>query len=255
MSTGGAVVGGEASANSNPAAITTTTTNSNPTTTTTTTNQPNRNINQHTNNINININTNTNNSNTFEVENQFILRMPVIKLENGMVKPHPATQALREALADQAKRIVEDAETGNVSDDPLRSRLFIDINPETRKGRVKFDDDVFEARLVDLPCIIESLKTIDKKMFYKTTDICQMLVCRTRDEPAWSDDENEEEKAKKAAATKKPGGLSSQAESFLRKYQWPHGITPPLKNVRRKRFRKLAKKKIIDYAEIEREVK
>jgi len=30
------------------------------------------------------------------------------------------------------------------------------------------------AKLVDLPCIIESLKTIDKKTFYKTADICQV---------------------------------------------------------------------------------
>lgn len=32
------------------------------------------------------------------------------------------------------------------------------------------------AKLVDLPCIIESLKTIDKKTFYKTADICQVCM-------------------------------------------------------------------------------
>lgn len=226
-------------ANSNPTAtVLTTATNSNPATNPNTqTNVQSQQQPQH---------TTTTNSNVFEIESQFILRMPSIKLENGVAKPHPAAQALRDALAEQAKQT-------DLQEDPLKSRLFIDINPETRKGRVKFDDEVFEARLVDLPCIIESLKTIDKKMFYKTGDICQMLICRSRDDPPWSGDEDE---AKAKLSNKKGGSMSatSQAEIFLRKYQWPHGITPPLKNVRRKRFRRVAKKKCIDYVEIEREV-
>lgn len=40
-----------------------------------------------------------------------------------------------------------------------------------------------------------------------------------------------------------------------KKYQHPHGITPPLKNVRRRRFRKTAKQKYVDAPEIEKEVK
>jgi len=39
---------------------------------------------------------------------------------------------------------------------------------------------------VDLPTIIESQKTIDRKTFYKTADISQMLICK-EGEP--SDDE------------------------------------------------------------------
>ena len=43
----------------------------------------------------------------------------------------------------------------------------------------------FMLQLMDLPCIIESHKTLDKKSLYKTGDICQvdlhcvcMCVCR-----------------------------------------------------------------------------
>ena len=36
---------------------------------------------------------------------------------------------------------------------------------------------------------------------------------------------------------------------------WTHGITPPLKNVRKRRFRKTAKKKLTESPEIEKEVK
>lgn len=200
------------------------------------------------------------NSNLFELENQFILRLPVVK-EDGHVKPHPAALKLREALQ-KANQSATTSTTNADSDkqsaelkDDIKDRLFIELNSETRKGKIKFDEDVFEARLVDLPCIIESLKTSDKKTFFKTNDICQMLVCKTKDD-AWSSSEEGDEAAKKE---KKDSNKSSkkQAEQngLNKKYLWPHGIAPPLKNVRRKRFRKVAKKKIIDYCEIEKEVK
>lgn len=35
----------------------------------------------------------------------------------------------------------------------------------------------FSFQLVDLPTIIESHKTIDSKVLYKTGDIAQMMVC------------------------------------------------------------------------------
>ena len=43
---------------------------------------------------------------------------------------------------------------------------------------------------MDLPTIIESQKTIDNKTFYKTADICQILICKvpvalTRDFPVF----------------------------------------------------------------------
>ncbi|KAG9478084.1 hypothetical protein GDO78_013208, partial [Eleutherodactylus coqui] len=46
-----------------------------------------------------------------------------------------------------------------------------------RHGIVRVDRVPLAAKLVDVPCVLECLKTIDKKTFYKTADICQMLVC------------------------------------------------------------------------------
>lgn len=40
-----------------------------------------------------------------------------------------------------------------------------------------------------------------------------------------------------------------------RKFLWPHGVTPPTKNIRRRRFRKTLKKKYVEAPEIEKEVK
>lgn len=193
-------------------------------------------------------------SNHFELENQFILRMPLVKDENGNVKPHPKTAALREALASKFAKIAELNQDEIPPVDDIKERLFVELNSDSRKGRIKFDDEIFEARLVDLPCIIESLKTTDKKMFYKTADICQMLVCKTQDDP-WNSSDEELNKSKKTTTTNKKKESDKNAHNHLMKYKWPHGIAPPLKNVRRKRFRKVAKKKIVDYAEIEKEVK
>jgi transcription initiation factor TFIID subunit 7 len=43
---------------------------------------------------------------------------------------------------------------------------------------LKFDGWNFTSKLVDLPTIMESHKTLDNKNFYKTADICQLLICK-----------------------------------------------------------------------------
>ena len=172
----------------------------------------------------------TNSTNYFELENQFILRLPTFK-ENGLVKPHPASLKLREALAKKNVSIEQTTDGVVVSGEPvdtLKDRLFIELNTETRKGRVKFDEEIFDARLVDLPCIIESLKTVDKKMFYKIADICQMLICKTKEDP-WHTSDEEDALKKKDSKGKKPSDVVDKNTNLLKKYQWPHGIAPPLK--------------------------
>lgn len=46
-----------------------------------------------------------------------------------------------------------------------------------RHGIVRVDRVPLACKLVDLPCMIESLKTVDKKTFYKTADVCQVNHC------------------------------------------------------------------------------
>lgn len=58
----------------------------------------------------------------------------------------------------------------------MKDKLSISLeNDDLRKGMVRLDDQYFYAKVVDIPTIVESLKTIDKKSFYKTADICQMV--------------------------------------------------------------------------------
>ena len=61
----------------------------------------------------------------------------------------------------------------------------------------------------------------------------QMLMVKEGDDP----DEEEETKKKK----------KDHPNRVDKKYLWPHGYTPPLKNVRKRRFRKMLRKKVFIY--------
>lgn len=70
-----------------------------------------------------------------------------------------------------------------------------------------------------------------------------MMICKEGEDPIPSDEEDKN-KPKKKDPTK-----------VDKKYLWPHGITPPMKNVRRRRFRKTLRKKYVEAPEIEKEIK
>nr|XP_028571342.1 transcription initiation factor TFIID subunit 7-like isoform X2 [Podarcis muralis] len=167
-----------------------------------------------------------------ELESQFILRLP---------PEHAST----------VRRAVQ---SGSVN---LKDRLTIELH-DGRHGIVRVDRAPLAAKLVDLPCITESLKTIDKKTFYKTADICQMLVCTvdgelypTQEEPAPATTDAKTPSSSDVKANKK------KDKDREKKFLWNHGITLPLKNVRKRRFRKTAKKKAqyIESPDVEKEVK
>lgn len=148
----------------------------------------------------------------FDVEQQFILRLP----------PGPA-MALR-----------NDVQSGAMN---LKEKLSIELASDARRGKVTYGGHLFNAKLVDLPCIMESLKTTDRKNFFKTADISQMLVC-LEDDYESPDEQSDKKKRDKD-----------------RRFQWNHGICPPLKNVRKRRFRKTLQKKYQDQPDIENEVR
>jgi transcription initiation factor TFIID subunit 7 len=73
---------------------------------------------------------------------------------------HPETAAkLREAVR---KREIPES-------------LHIHFKEDIRKATFTLDETTLDAVLVDLPCIIESQKTLDNKQFYKIADISQVL--------------------------------------------------------------------------------
>ncbi|KLO17487.1 hypothetical protein SCHPADRAFT_163694 [Schizopora paradoxa] len=102
---------------------------------------------------------------------------------------------------------------------------------DSRRAVFHVGNSLYSAKLVDLPAIIESQKTLDNKQMFKVADICQMLVV--------------EDKIESEAV------VANQKSINIDEYIWPHGITPPLHHVRKRRFRKRINKRTIETVEQE----
>lgn len=149
-------------------------------------------------------------------EEQFILRMPE---------------------GEDCERLRKMVQARDVSDDvwfkfkgmrcgsaALYVRVLSYALPDSRRAVFHIGTASYSAKLVDLPCIIEAQKTLDNRQMFKVADICQMIVV---------DDKKETE------------DTSSNHKTFhIDDFIWPHGITPPLKHVRQRRFRKRVNKNV-----------
>lgn len=139
------------------------------------------------------------------IEEQFILRM----------KPGPDCEYLRE--------VIDSRQLDNTADVWFKFK-------DHRRAVVCVRGNLYAALLVDLPCIVESSKTMDKKAIFKTGDICQMLLVGDRipNEDAIF-------------------GIPFKQSDII----YPHGLTPPLQYVRKRRFRKRVSNRTIEAVEAE----
>lgn len=101
---------------------------------------------------------------------------------------------------------------------------------DPRKAVVNIRGHLWAAQLVDLPCIIEANKTLDKKNIFKVADISQMLLVKER--------------------------ITHEEELFRVRFnyqdmQYPHGITPPMQHARKRRFRPRISNRTIEAVETE----
>lgn len=153
------------------------------------------------------------------IEEQFILRLPEGPRHAGMVE--------------EISEMIKNRQVGsskNAKEPWLKFR-------DSRRGIFGFgkpDDTrnshVFRAKLVDLPCIIESHKTLDHgKHLFKVADINQMLVV--------------EDELQSGIDPSKIEDRDFDIEDFI----YPHGITPPLRHVRKRRFRKRTNKRVCSH--------
>ncbi|RDD47313.1 Transcription initiation factor TFIID subunit 7 [Trichoplax sp. H2] len=126
-----------------------------------------------------------------------------------------------------------------------RKPLSIDFSDDCRRAVIEYGHDKLYGKMYDLPCIIESQKTVDRKTFYKSADVSQLLICK--------EDASSDEDIIDVSSMTKGGKILNRKE--LKKYAIIHGISPPLKNVRKRRFRKTAKKKYAHSIEVERELR
>lgn len=96
----------------------------------------------------------------------------------------------------------EDASTS----DEIPLDLF--FSEDGRNGTFMIGNDEFPASLLDLPAVVESFKTYDDCALVKTADIGQMIMVREPGDPA-------------------PNTV-----------EYRHGLTPPMKDARKRRFRR-----------------
>ena len=129
---------------------------------------------------------------------------------------HP--QLILRVPEDVAERIHAILETEN-------GQMLINIRPvEGKVDHYDFllNDEVYPALLQNLPCVVESHKTLDMKVFLKAGDIGQIL-CVYRDEQQRAQAENEQRQLDES------------------KYL-PHGLTPPTAHIIKKKYSKMREK-------------
>jgi transcription initiation factor TFIID subunit 7 len=56
--------------------------------------------------------------------------------------------------------------------------LFMTL--DSRRAVFHVGNSLYSAKLVDLPCILESQKTLDNKQMFKVADICQVAMALHR---------------------------------------------------------------------------
>lgn len=170
-----------------------------------------------------------------ELEEQFILRLPqVIKsvlfislvvyvLNKNDSSTQKEANKVKHAMRNKPKK--------------LKNMLTIALDKNLREGKVTVNKKKLNAKVMDLPTIVESYKTVDKVNLYKTANVSQIMVC--------SRDKNE---------TNETGRNSETKEK--KKHNFQHGLTPPLKNVRKYRFRKTMKNPndVLEAEDIEKEI-
>ena len=149
------------------------------------------------------------------LEEEFILRM----------EPGEDCEYIRQAIAERR--------WGPSSEGGADVRMHF-LQTDGRRAVVSVQKRLYAACLVDLPCIVEGMKSWDKKAWFKTADICQMLLVLGR-----------VKQESEAMDYELPEGVDPQT------FQYAHGLTPPMQYARQRRFRKRLSNRAIEAVEEE----
>jgi len=165
-------------------------------------------------------------SKIFDFENQFILRLPedlAEKVSQQLENPQK-TGENPQKLMELQPYIEKNEENGRVIE-TLKFKYIRKTEVFLIFKRFSYEDFEGVGNLVDLPCIVESQKTLDSLNFFKSNDISQMIVIN-------KDNAEFHEKSRRIA--RKICGTQRKYSRFLSL----DGITAPTKNIRKRFFRK-----------------
>ncbi|ONK59493.1 uncharacterized protein A4U43_C08F7000 [Asparagus officinalis] len=96
----------------------------------------------------------------------------------------------------------------NASSSSEDASLDLSFEEDGRTGTFLIGNERFPAALLDLPCVVESYKTYDDNVLIKTADVGQMIMIREEGDPSPEE------------------------------VEYRHGLTPPMRDARRRRFRR-----------------
>ncbi|KAL0696451.1 hypothetical protein Bca4012_063631 [Brassica carinata] len=108
------------------------------------------------------------------------------------------------SVSERIDRLLSDEASSTADEIPLD----LCFSEDGRSGTFLIGNDEFPASLLDLPAVVESFKTYDDCALVKTADIGQMIMVREPGDPA-------------------PNTV-----------EYRHGLTPPMKDARKRRFRR-----------------
>ncbi|CAN8321796.1 unnamed protein product [Cochlearia groenlandica] len=109
------------------------------------------------------------------------------------------------SVSERIDKLLSEESASTSSDD---FPLDLSFSDDGRSGTFMIGNEEFPASLLDLPAVVESFKTYDDCALVKTADIGQMIMVR------------------------EPGDPSPNAVEYR------HGLTPPMKDARKRRFRR-----------------
>lgn len=149
----------------------------------------------------------------------FILRMP----------PGPDCDYLRDAVQHGTIGVARSQGGADV-----QMKVF---DRSGRRGLITIRGQRWAATLVDLPCIVEGMKSWDKKGWVKSADICQLFLVLGKVQT--------EDQAKDFPL---PRDVNPQT------WQYAHGLTPPMRWVRKRRFARTNRTSVNAIEAVERKV-
>lgn len=135
---------------------------------------------------------------------------------------------------DYLRKMIEEKKFGLSKRDGGADVSFKFLSKDGRRSIITIRGRMYAATVVDLPCIIEGMKSWDKKSWYKSADICQMLLVLGR-----------------VSSETEARNYELPREVDEKTWQFPHGLTPPMHWVRKRRFRKRISNRTIEAVEEE----
>ncbi|KAF1808488.1 hypothetical protein P152DRAFT_218566 [Eremomyces bilateralis CBS 781.70] len=158
--------------------------------------------------------------------------------EDDEVEKDPAIEQafiirfLPNADLDYVRQCVQEKRVGLRRDEgglDMHLRFF---DREGRRAVVVIRKSIYAAVLVDLPCVAEGMKSWDRKGWYKSVDVYQMLLVLG---PVGDEGEA------------KTYPLPNEVDPTT--WQYAHGLTPPMHHARKRRFRQRVSFRTIEEVE------